>query len=79
MSLSLPVSYPLVMSLTDGQFKFGSHGSYPSFTINALDLLKQPQFRIDILSPENAKKIMDDMLSSVRKDTGLASYVNDDR
>jgi len=39
---------------------------YPSFTLNALDLLKQPQFRVDILSPDNAKKIMDDMLASMQ-------------
>ncbi|KAJ6257114.1 Mediator of RNA polymerase II transcription subunit [Drechslerella dactyloides] len=38
---------------------------YPSFTLNALDLLKQPQFRQDILSPDTAKKIMDDMLASL--------------
>ncbi|KAK6525544.1 suppressor of hpr1 [Arthrobotrys megalospora] len=39
---------------------------YPSFTLNALDLLRQPQFRQDILSPDTAKKIMDDMLLSIQ-------------
>ncbi|KAK6537713.1 suppressor of hpr1 [Orbilia ellipsospora] len=38
---------------------------YPSFSLNALDLLRQPQFRLDILSPDTAKRIMDDMLGSI--------------
>lgn len=44
---------------------------YPSYTLNALDLLKQPQFRTDILSPDNAKKIMDDMGAGLQIKKGV--------
>lgn len=41
--------------------KNGKGCRYPTYTLNALALLKEPQFRMDILSPDNAKVIMDEM------------------
>ncbi|KAK6343219.1 suppressor of hpr1 [Orbilia blumenaviensis] len=40
--------------------------SYPSFTLNALDLLRQPKFRQDIMVADTANRIMDDMLVSIQ-------------
>ena len=39
--------------------------TYPSYSLNALSLLKQPAFRKDIMSPHTAKIMADDGIAGV--------------